>query len=107
MTYNTIADMRDDSALRRRLVACAAQEDKEGPSPESWVSDHIWDIVASPGWEAAWEYAEAADKENIGADETVISDAMILAVIQPMDAPAPPEEPEVTPPIDIEDVPST
>jgi hypothetical protein len=109
MSYNTIANMQEDAALQRRLVACAAEEQKPG-SPYGWVADRIWKIVTSPGWEDAWAYAEAVPIENIGADETVITDAMILAVIQPMDAPEPepepePEEPPVVP--EGEDVPST
>lgn len=101
MTYRTIADMRDDAALRRRLVACAAQEGKPGPSPESWVSDHIWNIVAAPGWESAWQYAVGQDNPDPGSDEAVISDPMILTAIQPMGAPSvvepEPEEPAEQP----------
>jgi hypothetical protein len=110
MSYNTLASMQEDSALYRRLVACAAEEQKPG-SPYAWVTERIWRIVtASSDWEASWAYAEAVPIENIGADESVITDAMILAVIQPMDAPEPEPEPEPeVPPVDPEpeDVPST
>jgi cellulose synthase/poly-beta-1,6-N-acetylglucosamine synthase-like glycosyltransferase len=89
MTYNTIATMREDAALSRRLIACAAEEGKGNLSPDSWVLQNIWLIVTAPGWEEAWEYAAAQGVENIGASESVITDEMILSVIQPMGVPQP------------------
>src|SRR5688572_10570362 len=97
MTYYTLAVMQADNQLFRRLVACAAEQKKARPY-EQWVFDRIWDIVTSPGWAAQWEYAEAVGKEDIGSDPGVITDADILAVIQPMDAPPTPEQPIENPP---------
>jgi hypothetical protein len=93
MAYADIASMQESASLRRRLHAGAAEEGK--PNVENWVAIRIWQIVGSPGWGAAWAYAVAAhppvpDPDNPphpydpGADEGVITDGMILAVIQPM-----------------------
>lgn len=83
MTYASIAAITQSNSLFQRLTACAAQQKREKPYP-TWVSDRIWDIAVSPGWADKWASAIAAGIENPGADESVISDADILAVIQPM-----------------------
>jgi hypothetical protein len=82
MGYNEIADMRDSSTLRRRLVASAAQEHK--PTPESWIETRIWQIVSSPGWDAAWASALASGNKDPGSSEAVITDGMILGAVQPL-----------------------
>lgn len=82
MTYNTIADMKDSPSLYRRLVASAAQEGKT--VPEDWVATRAWQIVSSPGWEAAWISATLNGVDDPGSREDVVTDGMILAVIQPM-----------------------
>lgn len=82
MSYSSIASMAESTSLRRRLVACAADESK--PSPESFISTRIWQIVISPGWDMAWDSALAGGVGNPGAAEDVITDAMILAVVQPL-----------------------
>lgn len=83
MAYNDIADMKDSNSLRRRLYASAAEENKSA-QPEDWVNNRVWQIVGSPGWSLAWASAVAGGITDPGADEGVISDGMILAVIQPM-----------------------
>jgi hypothetical protein len=83
MSYATIASITESSSLFKRIQACAAEQQKPKPYQE-WVWDRLWDIAASPGWAAAWESAVAADIEDPGADEGVITDGMILAVVQPM-----------------------
>lgn len=88
MTYADIADIADSPSLRRRLTACAAEQGK--PEPFAlWVSDRAWSIAAAPGWASAWGSARAAGIGDIGADESVITDAMILSVVQPMGEAAP------------------
>lgn len=106
MTYATIATLSEDAALRRRVIACAADEGKSD-FPEDWVGQRRWLFATTPGWADAWESAVANGVENPGADETVITDAAILARVQPLDLPPEPEELSATPPIDIEDVPSS
>lgn len=85
MSYNTIAKMAYDPDLRRRLYACAGQEDI--PFPTHWVDDNIWTIVSNPEFEAAYAYALGTGVPNPGQDEGVISDAVILAHVQPLKPP--------------------
>jgi hypothetical protein len=82
MSYNDIADMAVNAQLQNRVIACAAVEGE--PNPVSWLSSNMWAIAASPGWGDAWEYglATGIPPEEIGANEAVISDAMILAAVQ-------------------------
>lgn len=84
MTYATIATMAVDNSLFNRLVAAAAEENKPKPY-ESWVAERRWDIVTAPGWAAAWESALAAGVADPGIRSDVITDGMILAVVQPME----------------------
>lgn len=80
MSYATIHEMQSNTDLRSRVTACAAQESK------SWgeVSDalYFYRITSSPGWSDAWEYAKASGSESIGANESVITDGMILSAVQ-------------------------
>ena len=82
LSYHTIAIMAEDYDLQKRITACAFQEKK--PDALSWAHPHMWQIAISPGWAAAWNSAIAAKKENIGKLPDVITDAMILSVVQPM-----------------------
>lgn len=81
MSYNTIAKIAQDGALRHRIMACIAQEDPAAHA-SMWADAHQWGLAASPGWAAAWESALAGDVQQPGKDEAVISDAMILAAVQ-------------------------
>ena len=83
MTYATIAAITQNLSLSMRLTACAAEQQKPTPY-SSWVAEHIWQIAAAPGWAQKWESAVAAEIADPGADESVITDADILAVVQPM-----------------------
>lgn len=85
MTYLTISDMTMDQDLRRRLTACAAQEGTPAPY-NVWVVDHIWDLVVAQDWIDAWVYAKNAGKTSIGADESVITDSMILTRVQALNS---------------------
>lgn len=82
MSYNSIADIAESGSLRRRLIACAADEDKS--QPDAFIAARIWTIATSPGWAAAWDSALAAGLIDPGVRNEVITDGMILAVIQPM-----------------------
>jgi hypothetical protein len=84
MSYNSIAEMHDDPWLRRRLTACATQENKGAGNPEQWVNDNLWTIVSAPGWDQKWDTARSNYHPQAGLDESVITDADILAMIQPM-----------------------
>jgi hypothetical protein len=84
MSYRSTVKMATSPSLRDRIIACAAQEGE--PNPEQWVSDNLWPVVTSPGWDADWAYAEEVytDQYNpdTGARPDVISDAKILSAVQ-------------------------
>lgn len=84
MSYNALARMAKSQGLRNRLVACAAQEDVE--FPDQWVGSHLWKLVSDTSWVSAWTYAEdimtVNNNPDIGARDDVISDGMILSVVQ-------------------------
>ena len=85
MTYHAIGVAAQDEALRRRIAACIAQEAPGDPRhPIAHADALMWQCCASPGWGEAYAYALATDVPNPGADESVISDAMILSAVQPM-----------------------
>lgn len=85
MSYANIAAITQSGSLYQRLTAAAAQEGKSLTMPGSWVGERIWQFAVAPGWSAKWASAVAAGVEDPGADESVISDGDILAVIQPME----------------------
>lgn len=102
MSYWTVAVMADDEDLRRRVAACAAQEQALGapidadPTTWTWTWRLTW--AASPGWADAWASAPAGDPQPdppYGQRPDVITDGMILATVQQL-APRPPPEPEQT-----------
>jgi len=72
------------NSFRSRLIACAAEQEKDEPYP-GWVDERIWRIAASPGWAEKWDSAIAGNIADPGRDTGVISDADIRAAIQPMD----------------------
>jgi hypothetical protein len=82
MSYNTQAALAVDSDLRNRVAACAATQGV--PSPVQWADAHLWALSGSPGWDAAYAYAVAAGKPRPGYEESAVTDAMILAAVQPM-----------------------
>ena len=86
MTYNSIFSLSQDQDLKNRLTACASVERKGGDFPGWWVESNIWKLAATPGWGDAYGYAVSVGKDRPGHDESVITDAMILAAVQPLDA---------------------
>lgn len=85
MTYSAIATAAQDQHLRLRIAACIAQESPDSPThPIAHADAIIWQACGSPGWGEAYASALAADVPDPGNDPAVISDAMILAAVQPM-----------------------
>lgn len=80
MTYMTISNIAEDTAMTRRVTACAAQEGLQDPDFWAFTHRHHW--AAQPGWAAAWESALASGASDPGADESVITDGMILSAVQ-------------------------
>jgi hypothetical protein len=88
MAYQSIVEMTSSLALQRRVAAAAADEGYVG-DPVIWAQQNIWHVVsADAGWVAAWDSARASSSDNYnpdtGARDDVITDPMILAVVQPM-----------------------
>lgn len=80
MSYSTVNRCANDLALLGRVTACVAQEqvtDPPGVAPRL-----MWPISAATDIEAAYASALAANNPAPGADETVVTDAMILSAVQ-------------------------
>lgn len=95
MSYTDIAIMATSPSLIGRATAAAAEQGITEPG--NWVARNIWRIVAQPGWDEAWNYAEGTKTINVnqdtGARDDVINDGMILAAVQALNTPEPVEEP--------------
>jgi hypothetical protein len=83
MSYNTIAQSANDYDLLRRVAASAAQEGVEGDAIQ-WANEHIWQVVTASDIEAAYASALIALNPAPGKDESVVTDGMILAAVQPL-----------------------
>jgi len=88
MTYLTQSVISDDPYMRLRVASAAAQEGvtEKGIDPDVWTLEwrRVWS--ASPGWDAAWESAQAQSPPIVdpGKDAGVITDGMILSQVQSM-----------------------
>jgi hypothetical protein len=82
MSYRDVAQMAVSHPLQQRVTGCVATEGVEGP--QFWTGQHIWEVVAAPGWGDAWASALAGGMTNdeAGDNEGVITDAMILSQVQ-------------------------
>lgn len=88
MSYAAIALMKADADLITRVTACAAQERSTrgvtNPPPEMWVSNNMWSFVSRTDWADAYSYALGTGVARPGWDDAVVTDAMILAAVQPL-----------------------
>lgn len=76
MSYLTVSTIAADQSMRSRVAACAATEGET--APDNWAYTNALRWAASPGWDAAWASAEAANPgADHGANEAVITDAQI------------------------------
>jgi hypothetical protein len=84
MTYLGQSAIAGNQSMAARVAQCAAQQ--EIPNPDQWTSVNRRTWAASPGWDDAWASALASHEDNPsydpGADEAVITDAMILSEVQ-------------------------
>lgn len=100
MSFRAIAQAALSGTLRQRVASCVARE-QGGPGEPLIVADSImWQVAGEPGWGEAWASAEAAnaelpleDRTDIGWNEAVISDGMILSGVQKALGVPTPEEP--------------
>ena len=85
MSYKTQAQLAQDESFKLRVAACAA---KEGiPGPLAWADQFLWALSATPGFDEAYAYAIGTGVTDPGANEAVITDAAILAAVQPLARP--------------------
>lgn len=93
MTYLNQSEIAASASMFSRVAQCAAQQGEKYPDDWTNINRRIW--AAAPGWEDAWASAQAAHEGDPappigetaydpGADEAVITDAMILAQVQAM-----------------------
>ncbi len=93
MSYTTINQCANDEAFLARLRAAAAQEGHS--NPEYAASALLrWPVSSASDVAEAYEFAVNSGNENPGGDPTVITDAQILAKVQPiLEAYEPPPPP--------------
>lgn len=86
MAYHHILQMAQSGSLRDRVMGCAAQENHG--DPRGFVDRNIMKIVKDPAWVTEWEKAinkyDPRFNPDTGARPDVITDEMILSVIQPL-----------------------
>lgn len=89
MAFFDVASLRNDSDFTQRVTACASIEGKVNDDgvggPETWVIQRLWQISSAPGFGDKYAAAVLNQVPRPGQDQSVISDADILAVVQPMD----------------------
>lgn len=80
MSYSSLAQLQTDTYFRRRVMACAAEQNQT--DPEQWAEDNSWDMAAMPGFADSYAYALETGVVNPGNDPAVITDAQILSAVQ-------------------------
>lgn len=81
MGYWEQALLSNDVDFSQRLAGCAAVEPIRlpGEHPTTAAGRLIWDVAAEPGLADAYTYALETGVPNPGRDDTVITDAQLLA----------------------------
>lgn len=87
MAYLDVWNMTRSGTLAGRMTAAAAEEQTAGATldpadPDAWTAQHVWALVAAPGWGDAWASAIASGHDDPGSDPGVITDPMILSQVQ-------------------------
>lgn len=85
MGYYEIATLKDDRDFFIRTAAAVATETLGGngePNPDTWASQHAWEMAAQPGFGDAYAYALANGNPAPGKDTAVITDGQILSAVQ-------------------------
>ena len=85
MSYLTQHGISESPAMRNRVAQAAAQEGVSS-DPDSWAFNMRRTWASAPGWADAWESYLVGNPgvADPGANEAVITDAMILAQVQAM-----------------------
>jgi hypothetical protein len=88
MSYLTQNGIAINRTMQARLAQASAEQGVPNDGdPDRWAVENRRSWAAAPGWDAAWESAQVAHPEpeyDPGADEAVITDAMILSQVQAM-----------------------
>lgn len=89
MTYLDQSELATNASMLARVAQCAAEQGEK--NPDNWAVENRRAWAAAPGWDAAWASAQASHPHDPdqpaydpGADEAVITDAMILSQVQSM-----------------------
>ena len=89
MSFRAISQVASSGTLRQRVAACVAREKQGSDNPLTVADSIMWQVAGEPGWGEAWASAEAANAElppedriDIGWNESVITDGMILSAVQ-------------------------
>lgn len=93
MSYLDQSEIAENQSMLNRVAQAAAQEGQK--DADVWTAQNRREWAAAPGWDAAWASAEASHPPpdppdpdtplyDPGADEAVITDAMILSQVQAM-----------------------
>lgn len=77
MTYLVQTRIAADPHIILRTAACATSIGI--PDARFWAQENVMRLAATPGWVEAYRHA-AGDEP--GADETAVTDSMILAAVQ-------------------------
>jgi hypothetical protein len=86
MSYTTINQCANDPEMQARITACAASEGHDNPEYAMSVLLR-WPVASYAEVAEAYAYAVDQDNPSPGGDPGVVSDAMILAVCQPILSP--------------------
>ena len=89
MSYYEIGLLAEDRDFLNRCMACAAveietQDLPREPGAEVWTMGNRWRLAAMPGFGNAYSSALVSGVERPGKEQSVITDAMILAAVQPI-----------------------
>jgi hypothetical protein len=94
MSYLTQNEIANSTGMLSRVAQAAAAE-KVGVDPDRWTYENRRTWAAAPDWDTAWEYwenthppVEGEAASDIGLEEGVITDGMILSQVQSMTTPA-------------------
>ena len=82
MSYATVYQCANDSSLVQRVTAAVADEGTPLTHLGSATAQIMWPIATATDVEAAYASAIAADNPDPGGDESVITDGMILGLVQ-------------------------
>jgi hypothetical protein len=83
MAYWDLSQLAFDPEFSLRIAACYETE-TQAADPNSWAVMHAWQVAGAPGFSDAYASAVAGSVPNPGRDPSVISDAQILAAVQPL-----------------------